>query len=143
VITLKYKEGEKKIVVVPETMIVTYVPGDKSELKPGSKSSSLPLTRRTTVRSKPPPSRSGATASRRRCELPGETHTSTVLHSDPPGPRLHLWGPQFSRWPKHHSQERAASARMNVCGTFPRSMPHLTGARSLGHQPNVQISFYV
>jgi hypothetical protein len=40
-------------------------------------------------------------------------------------------------------QERAASARMNVCGTFPRSMPHLTGARSLGHQPNVQISFYV
>src|SRR6266852_4517695 len=36
-ITLKYKEGEKKIVVVPETVIVTYVPGDKSELKPGSK----------------------------------------------------------------------------------------------------------
>jgi hypothetical protein len=36
-ITLKYKVGEKKIVVVPETVIVTYVPGDKSELKPGSK----------------------------------------------------------------------------------------------------------
>src|SRR5262249_7032717 len=36
-ITLKYKEGEKKIVVVPETVIVTYVPSDKSELKPGSK----------------------------------------------------------------------------------------------------------
>jgi hypothetical protein len=36
-ITLKYKEGEKKIVVVPETVIVTYVPGDKSELKPGAK----------------------------------------------------------------------------------------------------------
>jgi hypothetical protein len=36
-ITLKYKEGEKKIVVVPETVIVTYVPGDKSELKSGSK----------------------------------------------------------------------------------------------------------
>src|SRR5262249_22121932 len=36
-ITLKYKEGEKKIVVGPETVIVTYVPGDKSELKPGSK----------------------------------------------------------------------------------------------------------
>ena len=36
-ITLKYKEGEKKIVVVPDTVIVTYVPGDKSELKPGSK----------------------------------------------------------------------------------------------------------
>jgi hypothetical protein len=36
-ITLKYKEGEKKIVVTPETVIVTYVPGDKSELKPGAK----------------------------------------------------------------------------------------------------------
>jgi hypothetical protein len=28
---------EKRIVVVPETVIVTYVPGDKSELKPGAK----------------------------------------------------------------------------------------------------------
>src|SRR2546423_12396268 len=36
-ITLKYKDGEKKIVVTPETVIVTYVPGDKSELKPGAK----------------------------------------------------------------------------------------------------------
>jgi hypothetical protein len=37
VITLKYKDGEKKIVVTPQTVIVTYVPGDKSELKPGAK----------------------------------------------------------------------------------------------------------
>jgi hypothetical protein len=36
-ITLKYKEGEKKIVVVPETVIVTYAPGSKDELKAGSK----------------------------------------------------------------------------------------------------------
>jgi hypothetical protein len=36
-ITLKYKDGEKKIVVAPDTVIVTYVPGDKSELKPGAK----------------------------------------------------------------------------------------------------------
>jgi uncharacterized protein DUF5666 len=36
-ITLKYKEGEKKIVVTPETVIVTFVPGDKSELTPGVK----------------------------------------------------------------------------------------------------------
>jgi hypothetical protein len=36
-ITLKYKDGEKKIHVTPETVIVTYVPGDKSELKPGAK----------------------------------------------------------------------------------------------------------
>jgi hypothetical protein len=36
-ITLKYKDGEKRILVGPETVIVTYVPGDKSELKPGAK----------------------------------------------------------------------------------------------------------
>lgn len=32
-----YKDGEKKIQVTPDTVIVTYVPGDKSELKPGAK----------------------------------------------------------------------------------------------------------
>jgi len=36
-ITLKYKDGEKKIHVAPDTVVVTYVPGDKSELKPGAK----------------------------------------------------------------------------------------------------------
>jgi len=36
VLTLKYKDGEKKIIVTPETPIVTYMPGDKSELKPGA-----------------------------------------------------------------------------------------------------------
>jgi hypothetical protein len=36
-ITLKYKDGEKKVVVVPETVIVTYAQGSKDELKPGAK----------------------------------------------------------------------------------------------------------
>lgn len=36
-LTLKYKGGEKVIVVTPDTPIVTYAPGDKSELKPGAK----------------------------------------------------------------------------------------------------------
>ena len=36
-LTLKYKGGEKKIIVTPQTAIVTYNPGDKSELKPGAK----------------------------------------------------------------------------------------------------------
>ncbi len=36
-ILVKYKDGEKKVVVPPETPIVTFVPGDKSELKPGAK----------------------------------------------------------------------------------------------------------
>jgi hypothetical protein len=35
-ITLKYKEGEKKIDVVPATVIYTYAPGSKDELKPGA-----------------------------------------------------------------------------------------------------------
>ena len=34
---VKYKDGEKRIVVPPETPIVSFVPGDKSELKPGAK----------------------------------------------------------------------------------------------------------
>jgi len=33
---LKYKEGEKKIIVTPEAQIVGTVRGDKSELKPGA-----------------------------------------------------------------------------------------------------------
>jgi hypothetical protein len=35
--TLKYKEGEKKIDVAPETVIVMYMPGSKDELKPGAR----------------------------------------------------------------------------------------------------------
>src|SRR3954452_17215611 len=35
VLMLKYKDGEKKIVVSSDTPIVVYVPGEKSELKPG------------------------------------------------------------------------------------------------------------
>ena len=36
-LTLKYKGGEKKIVVGPDCAIVTYKPGDRAELKPGAK----------------------------------------------------------------------------------------------------------
>jgi hypothetical protein len=36
-LTLSYKGGEKKIVVQPDTPIVSYVPADRSELKPGLK----------------------------------------------------------------------------------------------------------
>ena len=34
---IKYKDGEKKVVVSPETPVVTYVAADKSDLKPGAK----------------------------------------------------------------------------------------------------------
>jgi len=34
---IKYKDGEKKVVVSPDMPVVTYVPADKSELKAGAK----------------------------------------------------------------------------------------------------------
>jgi hypothetical protein len=34
---VKYKDGEKKVMVAADTPVVTYVPGDKSDLKPGAK----------------------------------------------------------------------------------------------------------
>jgi hypothetical protein len=37
VLTLKYKDGEKKLLVTPTTAIVAYTPGDRAELKPGIK----------------------------------------------------------------------------------------------------------
>lgn len=36
-ILVKYKDGEKKVLVPPDTPVVTFVAGDKSELKPGAK----------------------------------------------------------------------------------------------------------
>jgi hypothetical protein len=37
ILSVKYKDGEKKIVVTPETVVVTYVTGSKDELQPGTK----------------------------------------------------------------------------------------------------------
>jgi hypothetical protein len=37
VLSVKYKDGEKKVMVTPETAVVTYVIGDKNDLKPGTK----------------------------------------------------------------------------------------------------------
>ncbi len=35
-LTVKYKEGEKKILVTPQTAIAAVAPGNKDELKPGT-----------------------------------------------------------------------------------------------------------
>jgi hypothetical protein len=35
-LTVKYKDGEKKVEVTPNTAVVTYVPAEKSDLKPGA-----------------------------------------------------------------------------------------------------------
>jgi hypothetical protein len=36
-LSVKYKDGEKKLLVTPETVVVTYVPGNKDDLKPGTR----------------------------------------------------------------------------------------------------------
>jgi len=35
-LTVKYKDGEKKVVVAPDTVIASVAPGNKDELKPGA-----------------------------------------------------------------------------------------------------------
>jgi hypothetical protein len=37
VLSVKYKDGEKKVMVTPETAVVTFVAGSKEDLKPGIK----------------------------------------------------------------------------------------------------------
>ncbi len=37
VLSVKYKDGEKKLLVTPETVVVSYVPGSKDDLTPGTK----------------------------------------------------------------------------------------------------------
>jgi hypothetical protein len=36
-LTLKYKDGEKKLLVTPQTAIVSFAPGDRAEVRPGTK----------------------------------------------------------------------------------------------------------
>jgi hypothetical protein len=36
-LSVKYKDGEKKLLVTPETAVVTYVVGNKDDLKPGTR----------------------------------------------------------------------------------------------------------
>lgn len=36
VLTVKYRDGEKKLVVSPETVVVAFAPGDKADLVPGT-----------------------------------------------------------------------------------------------------------
>jgi hypothetical protein len=37
ILSVKYKDGEKKLLVTPETVVVTYVAGNKDDLQPGTK----------------------------------------------------------------------------------------------------------
>jgi hypothetical protein len=35
-ITVKYKDGEKKVIVPPNTPVVAFAPGDMGDIKPGA-----------------------------------------------------------------------------------------------------------
>jgi hypothetical protein len=37
ILSVKYKDGEKKLQVTPDTVVVTYVIGSKDEIKPGTR----------------------------------------------------------------------------------------------------------
>lgn len=37
IVSVKYKNGEKKLLVTPDTAVVTYVAGDRNDLRPGIK----------------------------------------------------------------------------------------------------------
>jgi hypothetical protein len=37
ILSVKYKDGEKNLVVTPETVVVTYVTGSKDDIKPGTR----------------------------------------------------------------------------------------------------------
>ena len=37
ILSVKYKDGEKKLLVTPETAVVTYLAGNKDDLKPGTR----------------------------------------------------------------------------------------------------------
>ena len=85
-ITLKYKGGKKKI-IVPANTIVPFVPGDKSELKPGEKIFIAAARKKDDGSLKPAPSRPAATAFPRRCEADTvPVREAAIPHSFPPRP---------------------------------------------------------
>ena len=59
---VKYKDGEKKIVVPPNTPIVTFVASDKSEIKPGVKLIIFGAAKKRMARSRQTASTSAGTA---------------------------------------------------------------------------------
>ena len=99
-ILVKYKDGEKKVVVPEGTPIVTFVAGDKSELKPGAKIIIFGAVKKTTARWKPIASMSAVTGSHRRCE---------ALVPSPLGEWLPAYG-RFAR-PDPTMRLRSASSR--------------------------------
>jgi hypothetical protein len=75
---------------------------------------------------------------------PGETHTSTVLHSDPPGPRLHLWGPHFSRFDGRNTTAKSAASALNgrAVGSVPLARTFFNGVIARGARPGGCVTNY-
>ena len=75
-LTMKYKGGEKTVVVTPQTVVVTYAPGDKAEVKPGTKIFCRRPRRSPTARCKPRASPTARMVSRRRCRRAQSNNSS-------------------------------------------------------------------
>jgi hypothetical protein len=67
-LTMKHKNGENKVIVTLQTTIVTYVPGDKSEIKPGTKVFIAAAKKQPDGSLQTPRINYGKDGSRRRCE---------------------------------------------------------------------------
>src|SRR5262249_20569888 len=69
VLTLKYKEGEKTILVPSDAVVVNLIPADKADLKPGAKIFVPRWERKPMGLGKRQSSSWGATALRHRCSV--------------------------------------------------------------------------
>src|SRR6476661_796606 len=72
-LTLKYKDGEKKIIVPPDAPIVAFAPVTRATSSQGSRSSSLRPKSRLMGRCKLRVSTTARMASRHRCDLNAHT----------------------------------------------------------------------
>ena len=91
-LTLKYKDGEKKVLVTPDTMIVTYVPGTKARSRREQKfSSSAPRSRRT-ERFRPRASITARTGSGRRCDCVLHVRSWHLADIRETAPNVRFWG---------------------------------------------------
>jgi hypothetical protein len=73
IMMVKYSDGEKKIVVLPDTPVVQFVPGNLDDLKPWRTHLSLSPGKKCQMESRRQRSMSAGTGSHPRCELSTRT----------------------------------------------------------------------
>ena len=130
-LTVKYKDGEKKVEVLPDTPVVTFVPGDKSDLKAGAKVIALhEATAGRFVRNQPRqrrprrPDAADVKCFRRKSRNPWPNLGLGASRSRHPGKGSRSWGLPSILMPFQHTISR---------GTFiPKLVSSLHAARACG-----------